>query len=153
MTFLCFFTNNVLALNTINDADTENKVETENEYNNEYIIKNYEIDMNVQENNVFDITETITAYFFIPKHGIYRKIPKRNEIVRANGFKSKNNAKITDVYVNNNFKINEENDYKNIIIGDASKEFTGEQTYVIKYKYDIGEDPIKDGDEFYFNLI
>jgi hypothetical protein len=36
--------------------------------------------MVVNENNTFDITETITAYFNVSKHGIFRKIPLKNSI-------------------------------------------------------------------------
>lgn len=41
----------------------------------DYVIDNYDINIIVNENNTFDITENITAYFNVPKHGIYRKIP------------------------------------------------------------------------------
>ena len=34
----------------------------------EYTIQKYDIDMVVNEDNTFDITETITAYFYVPKH-------------------------------------------------------------------------------------
>lgn len=34
----------------------------------DYTIENYDIDMVVNENNTFDITERITAYFDIDKH-------------------------------------------------------------------------------------
>ena len=41
----------------------------------DYTIQSYNIKMTVNEDNTFDITEKITAYFNNPKHGIYRKIP------------------------------------------------------------------------------
>ncbi len=34
----------------------------------DYIIENYDIDMVVNEDNTFDITEKITAYFNVAKH-------------------------------------------------------------------------------------
>ena len=34
----------------------------------DYTIEKYDINMVVNENNTFDITETITAYFHVPKH-------------------------------------------------------------------------------------
>lgn len=45
---------------------------------NDYYISSYDIDMVVNENNTFDITETITTYFNVEKHGIYRTIPLKN---------------------------------------------------------------------------
>ena len=53
------------------------------------------------ENNTFKITEKIGAYFNIDKHGIFRKIPLKNSIVRNDGTKSNNRAKITNISVDN----------------------------------------------------
>lgn len=35
---------------------------------NDYTIEKYDIDMVVNEDNTFDITERITAHFYVPKH-------------------------------------------------------------------------------------
>lgn len=119
----------------------------------DYTIQRYNIDMIVNEDNTYDITETITAYFNIPKHGIYRKIPLKNSITRTDGTKSSNRARITNVNVSENYTISKENGYEVIKIGSASSTITGSHTYTIKYKYNIGKDPLKDADELYFNLI
>ena len=121
--------------------------------NSEYTIQSYDINMVVNEDNTFDITENITAYFNVQKHGIYRKIPLKNSITRTDGTKSSNKAKITDISVNENYTTYNENGYKVIQIGDENKVFTGLKSYTIKYKYAIGKDPLKDADELYFNLI
>ena len=118
----------------------------------DYIIKSYNINMIVNEDNTFDITENIIAYFNVPKHGIYRKIPLKNSISRTDGSKSSNNAKITDISVNENYTISNSNGYKIIKIGNANKTLTGQHSYTISYKYNIGKDPLKDADELYFNL-
>ena len=131
---------------------TANKVSATTSYN-DYTITNYNIDMIVNENNTFDITETITAYFNVPKHGLYRKIPLKNSVTRTDGTKSNNRAKITNLSVSENYTTSNENGYKVVKIGDANKTVTGSQTYTIKYTYDIGKDPLKNADELYFNLI
>lgn len=118
-----------------------------------YTIESYDIDMHVNENNTFDITEKITAYFDEPRHGIYRKIPLKNNIIRADGTKSNNRAKITNIQVSENYTTYKENGYEVIKIGDADTTLTESHTYTIKYTYDIGKDPLKDTDELYFNLI
>lgn len=120
---------------------------------NGYEIISYDIDMKVNENNTFDIKETIVANFLVPKHGIIRTIPFKNEIVRNDGTKSKNKAALTNLSVNANYKLSKSNGLYNIKIGDADKTLTGEHTYVISYMYNIGKDPLKDKDELYFNLI
>ncbi len=120
----------------------------------DYTIKNYNIDVIVNENNTFDITETITAYFNVPKHGIFRKIPTKNEVVRADGTTSNNSARITNISVDDEeYTTYGESGYRVIKIGDADETLTGSHTYIIKYKYNIGKDPLKDKDELYFNLI
>ena len=119
----------------------------------DYTIQSYNIKMTVNEDNTFDITEKITAYFNKPKHGIYRKIPLKNSITRTDGTTSNNRAKITNISVDKNFKISNENGYKVIKIGDADSTLTGRQTYTIKYKYNIGKDPLKNADELYYNII
>ena len=128
---------------------TPNKVLADSDYT----IQSYNIDMIVNEDNTFDITETITAYFDIPKHGIYRKIPLKNSVTRTDGTKSSNRVKITNLSVSEEYTTSNENGYKVIKIGNANKSLTGKQTYIIKYKYNIGKDPLKNADELYFNLI
>lgn len=120
---------------------------------NEYTIQSYHINMIVNEDNTFDITENITAYFNIEKHGIYRKIPLKNSITRTDGSKSNNRAKITEIDVSEKYTTSNENGYKVIKIGNPHQILTGKQSYTIKYKYNIGKDPLKNADELYFNLI
>lgn len=119
----------------------------------DYFIKSYDIDMIVNEDNTFDITEKITAYFNVSKHGIYRKIPLKNSITRNDGTTSHNRAKISNISVSENYTKSKESGYEVIKIGSGGQTYTGEHSYTIKYKYDIGKDPLKDNDELYFNLI
>lgn len=119
----------------------------------DYVIDKYDVNIVVNEDNTFDITETITAYFNMAKHGIYRKIPLKNKIVRLDGTSSTNRAKISNLSVDNKYKVSQSGDVYNIQIGDADKTVTGKQTYTIKYTYNIGKDPVKDYDELYYNII
>lgn len=119
----------------------------------EYTIQSYNINMIVNEDNTFDITENITVYFNVSKHGIFRKIPLKNSVTRIDGSKSNNRAKITNISVSENYTTSNEKGYKVIKIGDANSTLTGKHSYTIKYKYNIGKDPLKNVDELYFNLI
>ena len=118
-----------------------------------YTIQAYNINMTVNENNTFDITENINVYFNSSRHGIYRKIPLKNSITRTDGTKSNNIAKITDINVSENYTTSNQNGYKVLKIGDANQTLKGKHSYTIKYKYNIGKDPLKNADELYFNLI
>ncbi len=143
-------TNNVYASTNTNLNNTSS---TYNSNKYDYVINDYKIDMVVNENNTFDITETIKAYFNTSKHGIFRKIPLKNNVTRLDGTKSNNRAQITNITVNEDYTTSNENGYKVIKIGDANTTITGSHTYIIKYNYNIGKDPLKNVDELYYNLI
>lgn len=133
------------------DMLTPSKVSDYSYY--DYVLDKYDVNIKVNEDNTFDVIETITAYFNKPKHGIFRTIPLTNKITRLDGSKSTNRAKITNLSVNSKYTTSRESGNYKIQIGDANKTLTGEQTYVIKYKYDLGKDKIKDYDELYYNII
>ncbi len=146
--FLFFFSKNVFAL------DEEQKPSENTLYKDyQYVIDSYDVNVVVNENNTFDITETITVFYQVPKHGIYRKIPMRNKITRLDGTTSKNYAVLTNPAVNEDFSFTKETGEYVFKIGKNDTTLTGEKTYVIQYQYNIGKDPLKEKDEFYFNLI
>ena len=119
-----------------------------------YIIENYKMDIIVNEDNTFDVTETIDVRFTEEgKRGIIRNIPRVNDLKRENGEYSKNIAYLTNLEVNEDFKYTKDRKYYNIKIGKNDVVASKEKTYIIKYKYDIGKDPLKDIDEFYFYII
>ena len=76
-------------------------------YNNlyDYYIESYNVDINVSNNNSYDIKETIVAYFNKEKHGIIRNIPTRNTVTRTDGSTNTNRAKITNVNVNEKYSL------------------------------------------------
>ena len=80
----------------------------------DYVIDKYDVNIVVNEDNTFDITETITAYFNVAKHGIYRKIPLKNKIIRLDGTTSTNRAKISNLSVDNMYDISKSNGTYNI---------------------------------------
>ncbi len=119
----------------------------------DYVIDKYDVLIIVNEDNSYDITETITANFLIDKHGIIRKIPMINNITRLDGSTSVNRARISNISVNEKYSKKIEDFNLNLKIGNANKTITGNKKYVIKYKYSLGKDPLKDKDELYFNII
>lgn len=71
----------------------------------EYTIDAYDINIIVNEDDTYKIIETIQTSFYVPKHGIYRKIPLRNKVTRPDGTISNNNAKIKELEVDNQYSI------------------------------------------------
>ena len=124
----------------------------DNDYQ-DYVIDYYDVDIKVNENNTLDITETITAYFNINKHGIFRTIPLRNEVKRLDGTTTKNRTKVSNLKVNEQYTKSRTGDSLEVKIGDPNYTLTGEKKYIISYTYNMGKDPMKDYDEFYHDII
>lgn len=135
-------------------AAAPNPISSNNSYSGyEYLLDSYDVNIVVNENNTFDITEHISAFFNVPKHGIFREIPLRNKVERLDGTTSVNRAKITGVSVDAPFTSSVSDGNRVLKIGDEDITLTGAKNYVIRYTYDIGKDAGKEYDEFYFNII
>lgn len=116
-----------------------------------YTITDYDVEIDVTQNNVYHISETISVLFKEPRHGIYRDIP-----TRYYGY----SHDITDIKVYNpqlgmvyNYDVSNKGSGIEIKIGDADIFVEGSQIYRIDYTYDGSDDLINEYDEFYFNLI
>lgn len=129
---------------------------------NGYKITAYNVNVKVHENNVLDVTERITAHFTEPKHGIYRNIPLVNNVrwvIDQQPVTHVQKAKISNISIADPagqvIPVDKENKSQGLLlkIGDAGKTLTGEQTYIIRYSYDLGDDGTKQFDELYYNLI
>lgn len=118
-----------------------------------YTFGSHNVDINVNQNNSFDITETIVADFDTPHHGIYMTLPLFNTIKRLDGTVTTNHARITNLSVSENYTTEVENSNYIIKIGSADKTITGKHSYTVKYNYNIGRDPLNGKDELYFNII
>ena len=119
-----------------------------------YVIKNYNMDIVVNDNNTFDITETIDVKFTqYGKRGIIREIPRVNYLKRINEKNSKNIAYLSNLQVNDDFKFTKNGKFYKIKIGKNDSVVSNQKKYIIKYRYDIGKDPLKNIDEFYYYII
>ncbi len=141
----------------INDDLVSSRISTPSENSMyasyDYVIDNYDVNIIVNSNNTFDITETITAYFNTPKHGIFRTIPLSNKIVRLDGSTSTNRTQVTNLSVSDEYSVSRENGNYKIQIGSASRTLTGKKTYTVKYTYNLGKDPVSGYDELYYNIV
>lgn len=119
----------------------------------DYYIENYDVEINVLENNTLEITETISAYFNQRRHGIFRKIPLVNNINRADGSSGTVRAKVKNISVSESYDASAEGNYYTVQIGDAEKFVFGKHNYTISYSYVMGKDICEGFDELYFNII
>ncbi len=118
-----------------------------------YYFTAYNVDINVNENNSFDITEHISTYFNEQRHGIFRTIPTRNQVRRTDGTSHSVKAKIKNIKASENCDVSIENGNYVLQIGDADTYVEGEHDYTIKYTYMLGEDQNNGFDELYYNII
>lgn len=116
-----------------------------------YKIKNYDVKIDVAENNTYAVNETIHVYFTEARHGVFRKIP-----LRQYGY----SHKISDIRVYDPssgysypYEVSHSGSELQIKIGDPNAYVAGDQFYRIEYVYDASADRISAYDEFYFNLI
>lgn len=119
----------------------------------DYVIDSYDVHLVLKENNEMEITEKITAFFHMERHGIYRTIPLKNQVRRLDGTVTNNRARVSDLSVSENYDSEMEGDNLRVQIGDAGEYVKGEHNYEIRYTYKLGKDPLDGKDEFYFNLI
>ena len=119
----------------------------------DFVIDAYDVQIHVNEDNTLDITEKLNCWFNQPKHGVMRTLPRWNHVVRQDGSTSDNQMKVTDVSCSDPFDLSKDEVSYSIKIGESDKTFSGRKDYTISYKCNLGEDPLADKDEFYYNLI
>ena len=131
--------------------------------NDAYDILSYDVHIVVDENNVADVTETMTYDFVQEQHGIYYYLQYKGAIYHYIGGEWVGDTykhKITDFDVaGRNFEksiySDEYDDAKYIEakIGDADQLIFGEQVYEISYTCDIGDNGYDTFDEFNRSIV
>lgn len=118
-----------------------------------YVIDSYHVDVQVKEDNTYEVKETIEAYFTSTKHGLIRTIPTTGTYRREDGSSNSFRAKVTDIRANVKSTVERSNGKAKVKIGDAGSYVYGPKTYTISYRYQLGKDTMRGADELYFNLI
>ncbi|MFC2821881.1 MAG: DUF2207 domain-containing protein [Spirochaetales bacterium] len=113
----------------------------------DYYIKNYDVKIEVGNDAVHHVTETIDVYFERAHHGLVREIP--HDYSDYNG----TTAKIENLKCSEDFRTDKDNGYLIMRIGSESRTVTGDVQYVISYDYDLGADYNDGYDELYLNII
>ncbi len=117
-------------------------------------IDDYDIQVVVNEDDTYDVTETIKVHFTWQSHGIYRTIPLRTSLDR-DGQRSTYFAKVRgfEMLSGQNWEDESEYDEFNARIGDEDVYADKDTVYKMSYTYDPQGDHFKGGDEFFYNLI
>ncbi|MBT8275769.1 MAG: DUF2207 domain-containing protein [Bacteroidia bacterium] len=105
-----------------------------------FIVENFTVDIYISEEGYFDVVEKYDVNFTQDKHGIYRTIQTKYDMLTSEGKKEKRTIRIDNIEVpghksdiNNKFSRKLEGWVK-IKIGDANKYVFGPQQYEIRYR-------------------
>lgn len=120
----------------------------------DFIIRDYDVSMAVNEDDTYKITETLEVEFTAPSHGIYVSIPLRADLDR-DGQRSQYSAKVRDFTMLSEQPVTVENRSGEFSakIGDPDRYADTVTTYRYSYIYDTGGDHLKGADEVYHNLV
>ena len=113
----------------------------------DYYIENYNVSVDVGNNAVHKVLETIQFDFQNPRHGIYREIPY--DYTDYNGVE----ARITHLNCSDPYETERSSGYLVMRIGSEDTTVYGRKTYEISYDYDLYADSNEGYDEFYFNIL
>lgn len=151
----------ILVLTTLIVPSAAKKIKDEEIYNNKaYIsssldISNYNIIIDVDKDNKYDITETITVN--IPNNtfkGISRTIPKWQYYYNQQNINSIKGVITNLRVVGEQFQLDNHQDYQELKIGSKKINTSlGEHKYTIKYRYNAGRDLNTNYDLFVFNIF
>ena len=119
-----------------------------------FLIEDYDIHVVVNEDDTYEVTETISVHFTLPSHGIYRTIPLRTTLDR-DGQKTTYYAKIKDFTMLSGQQWEDESASRKFMarIGNPAFFADKDTVYKMSYTYDTRGDSFKGGDEVYYNLI
>ncbi len=124
---------------------------------NGFLTDEYDVTVDLTENNVVHVTEDISVDFLESRHGIYRYIPYQGTVTRQV------DGKIVQEYyqmdISNmqvpgyDFETYRENGYLVIKIGSPDYVLEGPMNYEISYQCTLYDDENAAFDSFYWNLI
>lgn len=124
-----------------------------------YYINSYDVEIDVGENGVYDIFETIEVIFRTPSQGIFRYLPiyqtaryydKSGKFVSRN---YKNNITGFQILSGDKWSYESNGDFVVYRIGTRGVYHTGIKRYQLLYTIDPGDDRDSSMDMFYYNII
>ena len=127
-------------------------------YAQDFKVDKYTVDITIHEEGYFDVVEKYGLTFEIPKHGIYRDIQTKYDLLSEAGSQEIRKIKISNVNVPGHtfktpfgFEQRLTGTYQ-IKIGDADRTVMGPQQYEIQYRVHNAFLYETDGVKFYWNL-
>lgn len=117
-----------------------------------YYLENYNVEVNVLENNVYEVNEKFIGTFYSNVEIFNRGISFRHRYVRQDGTKINKRAIISDIKIDDYYKVSTEKGLRLLKVGKEIKDIATKE-YDISYKYNVGKDILDNKDEFVYYLI
>lgn len=121
-----------------------------------FYVQNWDMQVEVQENGAWKITETVDVHFTQRQHGFIRTLPQRVYIDKENpdGTLETYTYKAALSQLEANTKVNLITQDGSFVLrfGDKDRYVTGDVQYRYSYVYDMGDDRFPAYDEFFCSL-
>jgi hypothetical protein len=117
-------------------------------------IQDYLIDLEIQSDGYVSVSEEITVFFDVSRHGIYRMVPYSYRLPTGERYKLR--ITVEEVLANGAevpVKVTREGEYLKLRIGDPDVLVKGAVTYTIRYRLARALRVYGDEVEFYWNAI
>ena len=123
-----------------------------------FTIEDYHVELDVNEDGLVEVTETMNVHFDYQRHGIYFDIPTvytMNWDIDAKNVQKEYYLPVTDLRVlsGQKYEIEEQSEGVRIIIGDADSYANEYETYIVSYDLQLRDLGLSGKQMFYYNLI
>ena len=118
-------------------------------------ISHYDIQIKVNSDGVFEITETLEVRFDEERHGIYLNIPTRYKMNWDNGNLKNYYFPVTDIKVlsSHEYEVERFSDFTRVILGSADRYSNTVETYKVSYKVHSRDLDLEGIQMFFYNII
>lgn len=124
----------------------------ENKTRESYYLDNYNIKINVNENNVYNVEENFSVVFKNNVIPIEKSIPLRNRYIRENGSRVNKRIVLDNIDMDDYYDSEIVSGIKKYTIGKVEHD-SKNKDFKIKYDYNAGKDLLKNNDEFVYYLL
>ncbi len=123
-----------------------------------FTIEDYHVELNVNEDGLVNVTETMNVHFDYSRHGIYFDIPTRyrmNWDIDAKHVQKEYYLPVTDIKLlsGQKYEVEEQSEGVRVIIGDANVYANEYETYILDYDLQLRDLDLDGRQLFYYNLI
>lgn len=122
------------------------------ENNDSYYMSDYNIKINVNSNNVYDVSESFKANFKKYVDEFSLGVPLRLKYVRLDGTSVNKRIVLSDIIVDDYYTLDIEKGVRLLNIG-TKDEDNDYKEYNIQYTYNVGKDTLDGNDEVVFYLV